>query len=93
MNETNFFDWSRNLKIVLKQERKSYVLDTAFPPVPPSNTPRAQKDADKKHLNDSVDVTCLMLATMVMDLQKQFEAMEAFDMKKHLKKMFQEQAL
>ena len=33
-----------------------------------------------------------MLATMVPDLQKQFEAMEAFDMMRHLKEMFQEQA-
>ena len=92
LSGTNFLDWSRNLRIVLKQERKSYVLDTTFPPVPPSNAPRAQRDAYKKHLNDSVDVTCLMLATMVPDLQKQFEAMEAFDMMRHLKEMFQEQA-
>ena len=62
-----------------------------FTPVPPSNAPRAQKDAYEKHLNDSMDVTCLMLATMVPDLQKQFEAMEAFDMMRHLKEMFQEQ--
>ena len=92
LNGTNFFDWSRNLKIVLKQERKSYILDTAFPPVPPSNAPKAQKDAYEKHLNDSVDVTCLMLAAMVPDLQKQFEAMKAFEIIRHLKEMFQEQA-
>ena len=33
-----------------------------------------------------------MLATMVPDLQKQFEAMKAFDMMRHLKEMFQKQA-
>ena len=70
LSGTNFLDWSQNLRIVLKQERKSYVLDTTFPPVPPSNAPRAQKDAYEKHLNDSVDVTCLMLVTMVPYLQK-----------------------
>ena len=75
----------------LWKKRKSFVLDTGFPPVPPSNAPGAQKDAYEKHLNDSVDVTCLMLATMVPDLQKQFEAMEAFHMMRHLKEMFQEQ--
>ena len=91
LSGTNFLDWSRNIRIVLKQERKIYVLDKTFPPVPPSNAQRAQKDACEKHLNDSVDVTCLMLATMVLDLQKQFEAIEAFDMIRHLKEMFQEQ--
>ena len=70
LNGTNFLNWSRNLRIVLKQERKSYVLDIAIPPVASSNAPRAQKDAYEKHLNDSVDVKCLMLATVVLDLQK-----------------------
>ena len=27
LNGTNFLDWSRNLRIILKQERKMYVLD------------------------------------------------------------------
>ena len=70
LSGTNFLDWSRNLRIVLKQERKSYILDIAFPPVPPSNAPRAQKDAYENYLNDPADVTCLMLATMVPYLQK-----------------------
>ena len=33
-----------------------------------------------------------MLATIVANSQKQFKAMEAFDMMRHLKVMFQEQA-
>ena len=28
---TNFFDWFQNLRIVLKQERKLYVLDEPLP--------------------------------------------------------------
>ena len=44
LNGTNFLDWSRNLRIVLKQEKKSYVLEPAFHPIPPSNGPKAQKD-------------------------------------------------
>ena len=59
-----------------------------FPLLTPFNAPGAHKDAYEKHLNDSVDVTCLMLATMVPDLQKQCDAMEAFDMMGHLKEMF-----
>ena len=64
-NGTNFLDWSRNLRIVLKQERKMYVLDNEIPnELLSNNAPRAERDAYNKHLNDSVDVTCLMLTTM-----------------------------
>ena len=70
-----------------------YVLDNEIPNEPPANNaPRAERDAYSKHLNDSMDVTCLMLTTMNSELQKQFEEMEAFDMMVHLKGMFQEQA-
>ena len=70
-----------------------YVLDNEIPNEPPANNaPRAERDAYSKHLNDSVDVTYLMLTTMNSELQKQFEEMEAFDMMVHLKGMFQEQA-
>ena len=93
LNGKNFLDWSRNLRIVLKQERKRYVLDNEIPNEPPTNNaPRVERDAYNKHLNDSLDVTCLILTTMNSKLQKKFEEMEEFDMMVHLKGMFQEQA-
>ena len=45
LNVTNFLDWYRNLRIVLKQERKEYILDQPVPDEPTANTPKAQKDA------------------------------------------------
>ena len=70
-----------------------YILDNEIPNEPPANNaPRAERDAYSKHLNDYVDVTCLMLTTMNSKLQKQFEEMGAFDMMVHLKGMFKEQA-
>ena len=91
--EKNFLDWSQNLRIILKQERKMYVLDNEIPNEPPANNaPQDERDAYSKHLNDFVDVTCLMLATMNSELHKQFEEIEEFDMMVHLKGMFQEQA-
>ena len=70
-----------------------YVLNNEIPNEPPANNaPRAERDAYSKHLNDSVDVTCLMLTTMNSELQKQFEEIEAFDIMVYLKGMFQEQA-
>ena len=70
LNGTNFLDWYRNLRIVLKQKRKEYILDQPVPDEPAANTLKAQKDAYSKHLNDSIDVTCLMLGCMDSNLQK-----------------------
>ena len=89
---TNFLDWFRNLRIVLKQERKLYVLDEPLPEEPAENVLRAEKNAYEKHHNDSIDVACLMLATMSSKLQKDLENMEAYDMIFNLKEMFQQQA-
>ena len=41
LNGTNFLDWYRNLRIVLKQERKEYILDQLVPDEPSANAPRA----------------------------------------------------
>ena len=92
LNGTNFLDWYRNLRIVLKHERKEYILDQPIPEEPAANAPRAQKDAYNKHLNDSTDVTCVMLGCMESELQKQMMEMEAYIMISHLKEMFQEKA-
>ncbi|OMO97034.1 hypothetical protein CCACVL1_04694 [Corchorus capsularis] len=88
----NFLDWYRNLRIVLKQERKLYVLEEPLSEEPLASAPRAERDAYKKHQDDALDVACLMLATMTPDLQKHHEEMDAFDMIKHLKQLYQGQA-
>ena len=85
---TNFLDWFRNLRIVLKQERKLYVLDEPLSEEPAENVPIAEKNAYEKHHNDSIDVACLMLATMSSKLQKDLENMEAYDTIFNLKEMF-----
>ncbi|KAK8597012.1 hypothetical protein V6N13_001618 [Hibiscus sabdariffa] len=61
LNGINFLDWFRNLRIVLKQERKEYVNEEPVPDEPAANAPRADKDNFKKHMDDMVDVGCLML--------------------------------
>ena len=91
LNGTNFLDWHRNLRIVLMQEMKLYVLDEPIPEEPATNAPRAQRDTYIKH-HDLVDVKCLTLATMESELQKHMVDMEAFTMIARLKEMFQEQA-
>ena len=64
---TNFLDWSRNLRIVLRKKCKSH--DIEIPPVHPGdNATRAQLNAYQKHIDDATDVTCVMLATMSAEL-------------------------
>ncbi|KAK9043270.1 hypothetical protein V6N11_071616 [Hibiscus sabdariffa] len=66
--------------LVLKQERKEYVIKEAVPNDPGANAPRADKDKFKKHMDDMLDVGCLMLATMTPELHKQHEDMVAYEM-------------
>ena len=94
LNGSNFLEWYRNLRIVLKQEKKEYVLEKELPlEKPKANLPHAERNAYDKHVSDRVDVCCLMLATMNSDLQKQYENVDSpIDMITSLKGMFQEQA-
>ncbi|KAK8685959.1 hypothetical protein V6N13_124987 [Hibiscus sabdariffa] len=90
-NGINFLDWFRNLRIVLKQERKEYVIEELVPDEPAANAPRDDKEDFKKHIDDMLDVTCLMLATMSPELQKQHEDMNAYDMIQNLKEIYEGQ--
>ncbi|KAK8518051.1 hypothetical protein V6N12_033043 [Hibiscus sabdariffa] len=92
LNGINFLDWFHNLRIVLKQERKEYVIEEAVPNDPGANAPRADKDKFKKHMDDMLDVGCLMLATMTPELQKQHEDMVAYEMIQNLKEIYEGQA-
>jgi hypothetical protein len=93
LNGSNFLEWYRNLRIVLKQEKKEYVIEKEFPRKPASDATNSAKSGWSSHDNDNRDVSCLILATMTSELQKQYENMEsAFEIIKNLKVMFQEQA-
>ncbi|KAJ9543742.1 LOW QUALITY PROTEIN: hypothetical protein OSB04_023449 [Centaurea solstitialis] len=88
----NFLDWERNLMIVLRHERKWYVLEDPLGEAPPANAPAAARNAHKKHSDDLLDVACLVLATMSPDLQAGLINTNAYDMICQLRDMFQTQA-
>jgi hypothetical protein len=92
LNGTNFMDRYRNLRIVLRQEKKEHIIEQPLPDEPSEDATNADKAAYKKLANESLDVSCLMLATMNSELQKQFENIEAYDMIIGLKGMFENQA-
>ncbi|KAJ9542036.1 hypothetical protein OSB04_028542 [Centaurea solstitialis] len=89
---SNFLDWERNLMIVLRHERKWYVLEEPLGEAPPATALAAARNAHKKHSDDLLDVACLMLATMSPDLQAGLINTNAYDMIRQLRDMFQTQA-
>ncbi|KAJ0541869.1 putative RNA-directed DNA polymerase [Helianthus annuus] len=84
-------DWFRNLRIVLKQEKISYVLDDPIPDEPNVEDVEAYNDW-VKYTEDSMQASCLMLGTMIPEIQKDFEHHGAYDMITQLKEMFLQQA-
>ncbi|KAK8610071.1 hypothetical protein V6N13_026615 [Hibiscus sabdariffa] len=70
---------------------KEYVIEELVPDEPAANAPIADKDKFKKHMDDMLDVSCLMLATMSPDLQKQYDDMNAYDMVQNLKEIYEGQ--
>jgi hypothetical protein len=61
---TNFIDLHHNLRIVIKQDKKEYVLETLYPNVIAKNASDTYQSSYEKHTNDSPDVSSLMLVTM-----------------------------
>ncbi|KAJ9551588.1 hypothetical protein OSB04_015633 [Centaurea solstitialis] len=88
----NFLDWERNLQIVLRHERKWYVLEEPLGEAPPANASTAIRNAYQKRSDDLLDVGCLMLATMSPELQTWLMNTNAYDMIRQLRDMFQTQA-
>ena len=51
LNGTNFLDWYRNLRIVLKQERKEYILNQPILEERAANAPSVGKRESKRSGN------------------------------------------
>ena len=89
LNETNYVDWIRNLRIVLRAANKEDVLDNPLPEEPATNAPAAERNAYRRAVDNDREVSCLMLACMEPELQMQFENnYAAHDMIVALRDMF-----
>jgi hypothetical protein len=49
LNGTNYTDWIRNLRIILKAEKKEEVLDTPLPEEPDENATLTGKTVTRRH--------------------------------------------
>ena len=85
-------DLLRNLRIVLRAEKIAYVLDAPLPVSPSVDASVGDQIAYQKHFDDSIIPACIMLASISLGLQKQHEAMIAYDIVAHLKELFHDQA-
>ncbi|KAI3718325.1 hypothetical protein L6452_19190 [Arctium lappa] len=88
LDGTNFIEWFRSLRAVLRYEKKFYVLENPPPNTLVRNAPTEVIIAYDKYQNDSLIVGCLMLATTTPELLRDHENMTAWDMISSLKSMF-----
>ena len=72
----NYVDWLRNLRIILTQEKVSYILDVPAPDSLGKDASEEEKTTYKMWKDDSVTVKCIMLASMSNELQRQHEDMD-----------------
>ena len=89
---TNFMNWLRNLRIVLKVEKIAYFLDAPLLVSPSVDASIGDQITYQKHLDDSIIAACIMVASISPGLQKQHVAMTTYDIVAHLKELFHEQA-
>ena len=59
--ELNFINWFQNIKIVLKQENKAYVLDDLIHKEPNEEASNEEREAYQVHMKDLDLVTCVIL--------------------------------
>jgi hypothetical protein len=88
LNGTNFTTWYRNLRIVLKHDKKEQILEDPLPEEPTANANAIARNAYQKLVDETNEISCLMLACMEPTLQQHFEDVGAFDMIESLKSMF-----
>ena len=69
LNGTNFTTLYRNLRIVLKHDKKEHVLEDPLLEEPANNASTTTKNAYQKLVDESTEINCLMLACMEPYLQ------------------------
>ncbi|GKE05650.1 retrotransposon protein, putative, ty1-copia subclass [Tanacetum coccineum] len=92
LSGNNFNDWFRQLKLVLRVEKKMYVIEQPLPAAPAADF-EAQVLSQWNAVYDAYnEVACLILGSMTPELHRQFENSSPYDMIKELKAVFEKQA-
>ncbi|KAI3496699.1 hypothetical protein L1887_39071 [Cichorium endivia] len=91
LNETNYNDWIRNIKMTLRYENKEYVLETELVDIDPDTATPEELASYQKHSDDATKVACIMIATMNPKFQRIYEDYWTFEMHKELAEKFRKQ--
>nr|GEU76613.1 hypothetical protein [Tanacetum cinerariifolium] len=92
LSRTNFNDWLRRLKLVLRVEKIMFVVEQPILPAPTADS-EASVLAKWNAIYDAYnEVAYLMLGSMTPELHRQFEYYSPYDMLLELKFMFEKQA-
>ncbi|GKB69176.1 retrotransposon protein, putative, ty1-copia subclass [Tanacetum coccineum] len=75
LNGSDFLDWYRNLRIVLRNKQKLHHLEEALPEAPPATATVAVRNAYTRRVAKQQEVACLMLQQAEQEL---FETVKAF---------------
>nr|GEV41905.1 hypothetical protein [Tanacetum cinerariifolium] len=88
----NFNDWFRQLKLVLRVEKKMFIIEQPLPAAPAADL-AANVLVEWNAIYDAYnEVACLILGSRTPELHRQFENSSPYDMIKELKSMFKKQA-
>ena len=90
LTDQNYVDWLRNLKIVLSQEKLSYILDAPDPKPLENDATDEDKSTYKMWQNDFLTVKCIILASMNNELQRQHDSMDTQSILLNLKELYGE---
>ncbi|GJZ39587.1 retrotransposon protein, putative, ty1-copia subclass [Tanacetum coccineum] len=74
LSGSNFLDWYRNLRIILRNEQKLHHLEEALPEAPTATATAAVRNAYTRRVAEQQEVACLMLQAE----QELFETVKAF---------------
>ncbi|GJR24737.1 retrotransposon protein, putative, ty1-copia subclass [Tanacetum coccineum] len=74
LNGSNFLDWYRNLRIVLRNEQKLHHLEEVLPEVPPVTATAAVRNTYTRRVTEQQEVACLILQAE----QELFKTVKAF---------------
>ncbi|KAL0439598.1 UNVERIFIED_CONTAM: hypothetical protein Slati_2442800 [Sesamum latifolium] len=75
-NGTNYYDWMRNLRIILDFENQGYVLDKPLPTALLEGSSPEERITFEKWLENNYKVRSLILASMTNNIQKQYERLD-----------------
>ena len=85
---SNFVDWARNLRLILRAGQKQYLLDAALGDAPPATATQDVLNAWHTRKDDYSLVQCAVLYGLKPGLQRRFECHGAYEMFEELKFIF-----